>query len=48
LIYEQLKERKDKFKHHIIVEGNEEMDQGVFDKEYKRWNSQKEVHTNLL
>ena len=43
-----MKEQKDKFKHHIILEGNEEMDQAVFNKEYKRLNSQREVQINLL
>ena len=36
MIYEQLKEEKDKFMHHIILEGNEEMNVKGFSDEYAR------------
>lgn len=48
LIYEQLKELKDRFTHHIILEGNEEMSQEAFNKEYRRLNDQAEANVDLL
>jgi hypothetical protein len=48
LIYEQLKELKDRFTHHIILEGNEEMSQEAFNKECRRLNDQAEANVDLL